>query len=124
LAAAPGHHVARQRRQLHQLLRELRASARRGVAKRRERAGVHAKVLTRATERAHTSERAARRRELDRLALALAAHDPERTLARGYALVEDRAGRALGSAAAARKAGEVRLRFRDGNLPATVGEEP
>jgi exodeoxyribonuclease VII large subunit len=124
LAAAPGHHVARQRHQLHQLLRELRASARRGVAKRGERAGVHAKVLSRATERAHTSERAARRRELDRLALALAAHDPERTLARGYALVEDRAGGALGSAAAAREARDVCLRFHDGDLPATVTDEP
>jgi exodeoxyribonuclease VII large subunit len=124
LAAAPGHHVARQRRQLHQLLRELRASARRGVAKRRERAGVHAKVLGRATERAHTSERAARRRELERLALALAAHDPERTLARGYALVEDRAGQALASAAAARNAGDVRLRFHDGTLRATVADKP
>ncbi|HTX09092.1 MAG TPA: exodeoxyribonuclease VII large subunit [Solirubrobacteraceae bacterium] len=124
LAAAPGHHVARQRHQLHQLLRELRASARRGVAKRREHAGVHAKVLSRATERAHTSERAARRRELDRLALALAAHDPERTLARGYALVENRAGRALGSAGAAREAREIRLRFHDGTLPATIDDEP
>jgi exodeoxyribonuclease VII large subunit len=123
LAAAPGHHVARQRHQLHQLLRELRASARRGVAKRRERAGVHAKVLSRATERAHTSERAARRRELDRLALALAAHDPDRTLARGYALVEDRAGRALGSAAAASDARNVRLRFHDGTLPATITDD-
>src|SRR5690242_12139160 len=97
LAAAPGHHVDRQRRQLHQLLRELRASARRAVAKGRERAGVHAKVLDRATERARTSDRATRRRELERLALALAAHDPERTLARGYALVDDRDGQALGS---------------------------
>ncbi|HYB28287.1 MAG TPA: exodeoxyribonuclease VII large subunit [Solirubrobacteraceae bacterium] len=123
LAAAPGHHVARQRRQLHQLLRELRASARRGVAKRRERAGVHAKVVGRATERARTSDRAARGRELQRLALALAAHDPERTLARGYALVEDHAGQALGSAAAARAAGDVRLRFHDGTLPATVADE-
>lgn len=120
LAAAPGHHVARQRRQLHQLLRELRASARRGLAKSQERAGVHAKVLGRATERARTSDRAARRRELERLVLALAAHDPERTLARGYALVEDRDGQALGSAAAARGAHEVRLRFHDGAIDAEV----
>jgi exodeoxyribonuclease VII large subunit len=120
LAAAPGHHVARQRRQLHQLLRELRASARRGVAKRRERAGGHAGVLGRATVRARTSDVAARRRELERLALALAAHDPDRTLARGYALVEDRTGQALGSAAAARAAHDVRLRFHDGALDAEV----
>jgi exodeoxyribonuclease VII large subunit len=120
LAAAPGHHVARQRRQLHQLLRELRASARRGVAKGQERAGVHAKVLGRSVDRARTSDRAARRRELEQLALALAAHDPERTLARGYALVEDREGQALGSAAAARSAHELRLRFHDGAIDAEV----
>jgi exodeoxyribonuclease VII large subunit len=120
LAAAPGHHVARQRRQLHQLLRELRASARRGVTKGRERAGVHTKVLGRATERARTSDQAARRRELERLALALAAHDPGRTLARGYALVEDRDSRALGSAAAVRVAHDVRLRFHDGPVDAEV----
>ncbi|HET6871122.1 MAG TPA: exodeoxyribonuclease VII large subunit [Solirubrobacteraceae bacterium] len=120
LAAAPGHHVARQRAQLHQLLRELRASARRAVASGRERAGVHANVLDRATERARTSDRATRRRELERLALALAAHDPERTLSRGYALVEDRDGQALGSAAAARAAHDIRLRFHDDALDAEV----
>jgi len=124
LAAAPGHHVARERRRLHQLVRELRASARRGIEKGRERAGVHAKVLGRGAERARSTERAARRRELERLALALAAHDPDRTLARGYALVEDRAGQALGSAAAARSAHDVRLRFHDGTLDATVTDEP
>ena len=120
LAAAPGHHVARERRRLHQLVRELRASARRRLEKGSERAGVHAKVLGRATERARTSDAAARRRELERFALALAAHDPERTLARGYALVEDRAGGALGSAAGALAAGEVRLRFHDGTVDAEV----
>jgi exodeoxyribonuclease VII large subunit len=120
LAAAPGHHVARQRRQLHQLLRELRASARRGVTRGRERAGVHAKVLGRATERARSTDGAARRRELERLGLALAAHDPDRTLARGYAVVEDRDGQALGSAAAVRAAHDVRLRFRDGRVDAEV----
>jgi exodeoxyribonuclease VII large subunit len=120
LAAAPSHHVARERRRLHQLVRELRASARRGVERGRQRAGVHMLVLDRGAERARTSEHAGRRRELDRLALALAAHDPDRTLARGYALVEDRAGEALGSAQAARAAGEVRLRFHDGAVDAEV----
>jgi exodeoxyribonuclease VII large subunit len=120
LAAAPGHHVARERRRLHQLARELRASARRGLETGRERAGAHAGAITRATERARTTERAGRERELHSLALALAAHDPERTLARGYALVEDRAGQALGSAGAARAAHDVRLRFHDGTVDAEV----
>jgi exodeoxyribonuclease VII large subunit len=120
LAAAPGHHVARERRRLHQLVRELRASARRRVGTGRDRAGAHAAAIARATERARTFDRAARRRELERLALALAAHDPERTLARGYALVEDRAGEALGSAQAARAANDLRLRFHDGTVDAEV----
>jgi exodeoxyribonuclease VII large subunit len=120
LAAAPGHHVARERHRLHQLLRELRASARRGVAKGGERAGAHAGALARATDRAHTSERAARARDLERLALALAAHDPDRTLARGYALVEDRTGEPLTNAGAARDAHDLRLRFNDGTVDAEV----
>ena len=58
--------------------------------------------------------------------LALAAHDPERTLARGYALVESADGAPLGSAAAARRARELSLRFHDGAVPAHVtdGDEP
>ena len=43
--------------------------------------------MSRTSERTQGSEAARRRRELERLALALGAHDPERTLARGYALV-------------------------------------
>jgi exodeoxyribonuclease VII large subunit len=124
LATAPGHHVARERRRLHQLVRELRASARRRAETDRERAAAQAGAIIRATERARSSGRAGRARELQRLALALAAHDPGRTLARGYALVEDHAGEALGSAHAARAAGLLRLRFHDGSLPATVSPEP
>jgi exodeoxyribonuclease VII large subunit len=57
---------------------------------------------------------------LERLRLALAAHDPERTLARGYALVEDAAGEPVTSATAARAAGRVRVRFADDAVSATV----
>jgi exodeoxyribonuclease VII large subunit len=118
LAAAPGHHVARERRRLHQLVRELRASARRGVVRGRERAAAHETALTRTVDRALTTDRARRDRELERLALALAAHDPDRTLARGYALVEDRAGEPLPSAGAARAAHDIRIRFHDGAVDA------
>jgi exodeoxyribonuclease VII large subunit len=120
LAAAPAQHIARHRRHLHQLLRELRASARRAVSEGRSRSGRHAVALDRAVERARTTDRAGRDRELRRLALALAAHDPVRTLARGYALVEDRSGQALGSAAAARNAHDLHLRFHDGAVDAEV----
>ncbi len=117
---APREHLERNRGRLHQLLRELRASARRACSSRRELAGVHVLVLRRTAARAETSEAARRRADVGRLALALAAHDPERTLARGYALVTDRAGQPLGSADAARAAEDLELRFHDGVVPARV----
>jgi exodeoxyribonuclease VII large subunit len=117
----PAEQIARHRRHLHQLLRELRASAKRAGDAGRSLASVHLLVLRRTTARAGSSDHAKRRSELERLALTLAAHDPERTLARGYALVEDRAGEPLTSAAAARAAHDLRLRFRDGRVSAQVG---
>jgi len=123
LARAPNEHVARHRRHLHQLLRELRAAAKRAGEEGRSLASVHLLVLRRSAARAQTSERARRRGELDRLALALAAHDPDRTLARGYALVENRAGEPLASVGAARVARAVRLRFHDGTVPARTEDE-
>jgi exodeoxyribonuclease VII large subunit len=122
LARAPTEHVSRHRRHLHQLLRELRASANRRVDQGRERADKHLLVLTRSADRARGSDTARRRADLERLALALAAHDPERTLARGYALVEDDAGEPLPSAAAARAAGRLQLRFHDATVGARVTE--
>jgi exodeoxyribonuclease VII large subunit len=123
LSRAPAQHVARHRRRLHQWLRELRASARRAGSDGRSLAGVHLLVLGRSAERARTSDAAKRRRALEGLALSLAAHDPERTLRRGYALVEDATGEPLGSAAAAREAGSLGIRFHDGRVPARVTEQ-
>ncbi|MBV8429672.1 MAG: exodeoxyribonuclease VII large subunit [Solirubrobacterales bacterium] len=120
LARAPASHLERQRRHLHQMLRELRASAKRAVDQGRSLASVHLLVLGRSAARGAGSDRDKRRSELSRLALALAAHDPDRTLARGYALVEDTGGEPLASAAATRAAGELRLRFHDGRVPARV----
>ncbi len=124
LSRAPAQHLARHRKALHQLLRELRAGARRQEVAGRELAKVHRLVLERTAARAQGSGRDQRRRELERLSLALAAHDPQRTMARGYALVSDRSGVPLGSAAAARQARELTLRFHDGALPAEVAAEP
>ena len=64
-----------------------------------------------------------RRGDLARLSLALAAHDPERTLARGYALVEDADGELVTSARAARAAGDVSVRFHDDRVRARIDEE-
>jgi exodeoxyribonuclease VII large subunit len=64
-----------------------------------------------------------RPRELQQLALALAGHDPQRTLERGYALAESAdGGRALTTAEATRAARELRLRFADGTVRAEVSE--
>ena len=120
VSRAPANHIARHRRHLYQLLGELRASALRAAEDRRSLARVHLLVLRRTQERARTSDPTRRRRELERLALALAAHDPERTLARGYALVSNRAGEPLARAAAVREARAVDLRFHDGVVPASV----
>ena len=59
---------------------------------------------------------------LESLALALAAHDPERVVERGYAVVDDRAGTVITSAAAAREAGAIRLFFADAAVEATTDE--
>jgi exodeoxyribonuclease VII large subunit len=123
LSRAPMQQVQRHRRQLHQLVRELRASARRARETRRSLADTHLTVLSRSAARTQGSDCIKRRRELERLALALAAHDPDRTLARGYALVQDRAGEPLGSAASARDARDLRLRFHDGVVDAAVSED-
>ncbi len=135
LSRAPAHHVARHRARLHQSLRELRASARRAVAAGEKAATLRAAALARkasAAELARTRgaararadaaalDRAAavasrrRRRDLERLALALAAHDPQRTLERGYALVEGPDGEPVTGAAAAAAAARLTLRMHDG----------
>ena len=145
LSRAPAEHVARHRAHLHQRLRELRASARRRVGTGRERANRHLVVLDRkaagagldgvrrlaelnlqATRLARTSTGATARRgeDLERLALALGAHDPDLVLARGYALAEDPAGEPITSAEGARAARDLGLRFHDGRVRATVHDGP
>ncbi len=118
LSRAPGEHVARERARLHQDLREMRASGRRRLAGERARVARRALVLDR---KAHSAALDARRATgLQALAMALAAHDPARTLERGYALVTDAAGEPVTTAAAAREAGAVSLRFGDAAVDATI----
>ena len=66
--------------------------------------------------------RGRRTRELERLALALAGHDPQRTLERGYALAQASDGSPVSSARAARERGALTLRFADGAVDAEVTE--
>jgi exodeoxyribonuclease VII large subunit len=120
LSRAPRQQIERRRVQLHQLLRELRAASRRGVQRGRAQNERDGSALARSVLRATGSDAAARRRTLERLSLALAAHDPERTLARGYAIVSDGAGEPLSGAEHARSARELQVRFHDGSVAATV----
>jgi exodeoxyribonuclease VII large subunit len=123
LGRVPGEHVARHRRDLHQRLRELRAASGRRAAEGRELTRTRAVVLQRKTAAATGGEAQARRRALDGLGLALAAHDPRRVLERGYAMVDDGAEGLVTSREQARAAGRVRITFADGSTPARIEDD-
>jgi exodeoxyribonuclease VII large subunit len=123
LSRAPSQQLDRQRRRLHQLTKELRAGSRRQRQRSDAAVGAAARTLERVGVRGAGADAGARRRDLERLALALGAHDPQRTLARGYALVTDRAGLALGSAEAASAARSLTLRFHDGAVETEVQDQ-
>src|SRR3954454_11280156 len=125
LSRAPADHVARHRARLHQQGRELRASTRPARACAARHTATTALVLERKARAAAGAERSQLARDLERLALALAAHEPQRTLERGYALVEDPAGEPVTSAAGAREHAELTFRLRDGTVsvrPQPYGE--
>jgi len=147
LARGPARALQRQRAVLNQKTREIRAASERGIAQRAafqrriasivlerarrrgvdrvERAGEdarrrHAAALDTAAGRAL----AQRREALRKAAVALRAHDPERTLERGYALAESPGGEPLTGAAAVAAAGRFSLRFSDGRIDARTAGDP
>jgi exodeoxyribonuclease VII large subunit len=122
LSRAPAAHLERQQTRLHQQLREIRAGSRRRMEAERRVTERRAVVLARKVDSSLLDCRERRPRDLERLALALAGHDPQRTLERGYTLVQSSDGRAVSTAVDARQAGDLRLRFADGVLPAKVSE--
>ena len=145
LARGPARALRRERIALNQKTREIRAAAGRGVAersafqrrialvvldriaRRTAKGASMAEAANRrrslAVERAAVTALRRRRESLHRAAMALRAHDPERTLERGYALAEDAAGEPVTDAAAAIAAGRVKLRFADGGVGATIEPE-
>ena len=122
LSRAPAIHLDRQRTRLHQELREIRAASNRRVASERRRTREYALALRRATDTFIVDCRRRRPRELEQLALALAGHDPQRTLERGYVLVGTTDGEPVLTASRAREADEVKLRFADGTIPAKIDQ--
>jgi exodeoxyribonuclease VII large subunit len=123
LSRAPAAHLERQRRTLHQTLREVRAASRRVVAEAQTDTLRRARELDRSRGRARADCAVRRPGELERLRLALGAHDPARTLARGYAMVEDDAGAPITTAAAAKAAASVVIRFTDDAVAARIEPE-
>jgi exodeoxyribonuclease VII large subunit len=122
LSRAPSEHLARQRTHLHQQLREARASAARRLEFERQLSQRRAVVLHRKTQASVLECRERRRRELERLELALAGHDPQRTLERGYALVSTPGGEPVLTAGQARRQGDLQLTFADDSVSVGVSE--
>ncbi|HEY2715788.1 MAG TPA: exodeoxyribonuclease VII large subunit [Solirubrobacterales bacterium] len=142
LARGPARALRRERSKLNQMIREVRAASERGFSERSlfqrriaavvlERARRRALERTAAglaeerrrgaaIERAAARDLARRREALRQAAVTLRAHDPERTLERGYALAESTDGTPVTSAAAAAAAEQVKLRFADGRVGARV----
>ena len=120
LSRAPADHLARQRTRLHQQLRETRAGSRRRLST--EHALTERRTLALQRKVQSSLQDCLRRHpnELSQLALTLAAHDPQRTLERGYALVQSPSGEPISTAALARETADVRLRFADATVPAQV----
>ena len=104
----------------------MRASATRRDRRATRRARARARV---ALQRRRRRPRRPRRRGAPRarstaLAAALGAHDPERVVARGYAVVDDRDGDVITSAADGPRApATVRLFFADADVDATIEDD-
>ena len=143
-ARALAHHMQGQRSRLHQLLREVRAASRRSLTTRRsasQRQGVaicrkHEATLVemrrarkrmrgsaRSLERHTRDDAAVRAKALEGLERTLNAHEPDRVLERGYAIVEGEGAEVLTRADAARRARRFGVRFFDDRVDATVVEK-
>jgi exodeoxyribonuclease VII large subunit len=123
LARGPSRALRRERIALNQKTREIRASSERGLAERRSfQRRLALVVLSRVARRAAGAEADNRREALRRAEVAFRAHEPERTLERGYALAEDAAGEPVTGAAEAVAAGRVKLRFADGRVGARIDQ--
>jgi exodeoxyribonuclease VII large subunit len=121
LAGAPERTVRGERARLHQMLREVRASATRRVGERRALTSRFALVASRKATAG--SDPAQAESKLAAFDAAIRGHDPQRTLERGYALVESDAGEAVTTAEAARAEERVRVRFADDVVRARIEDE-
>jgi exodeoxyribonuclease VII large subunit len=118
-------HMRSERSRVHQKIREIRAASARAVGGRADLLARFGLVLSRKREATLHAASAAgeQRRRLASLAATLGAHDPDRVLERGYALVSGSGGEVIASAAAARRAGRFRVRFADDDVAAEVTDD-
>ncbi|MEX0620837.1 MAG: exodeoxyribonuclease VII large subunit, partial [Solirubrobacterales bacterium] len=141
-AAAPGRAIKAQRVILDQKAREVQAASGRRIHTRRDRISTLVqKSLVPAVGRASREGRASNsglsvragalearvRTRIDAalthcrsVSVALRAHDPERTLERGFARIEDELGEPVVTTARARVAGRLAVIFADGQVEAEV----
>ncbi|MCB0876169.1 MAG: hypothetical protein KDB46_08245, partial [Solirubrobacterales bacterium] len=97
-----------------------RDAALHGAGSARERLAARASALDRQAGAA-TGDRGV---ELRLIAQTLAAHEPDRVLERGYAIVSDPGGEVVTSAEAARRRERLRVRFSDDDvLTEVIGDE-
>src|SRR6204780_4437498 len=120
LSRAPSEQLRRARVHLHQQLREMRAGARRRGQTESALTVRRALVLERKASATARECRERAPRGLAQLALALSGHDPQRTLERGYVLVQSPAGEPIADVGQARRQGSVRLRFADDTVAARI----
>ena len=141
-AGAPARAVRIQRVALNQRTREIRAAAARGVVAREvalRNSTVRGLVPAAGRRRRHLASEVAENallparltgpvekllardgQKLDAQALATRAHDPQRTLERGYARIEDSKGEAVTSKKDAIRANRLDIHFADGDVGAEV----
>ncbi|MCW3017000.1 MAG: xseA, partial [Solirubrobacterales bacterium] len=92
----------------------------RGRSRRTQDVTRAALMLSRKAAAGAGADATGQRARLAALRSALAAHDPDRIVERGYAVVDDGAGGVITSAADARRARAVRLFFADASVGATI----
>ncbi len=121
-ARAIAGHMRAERSRLHQKIREIRAASARSMVARSERLSTFGLVLGRRREATlhELAPQGSSRSRLASLAATLDAHDPERVLERGYAMVTDTEGKLVARAEAARQAGRINVRFADDDVEADV----
>jgi exodeoxyribonuclease VII large subunit len=114
-AQAPPRHVASLRTALHQRLREVRAASRERIGERSREIAQVAAGLPREPGRGIRDRRAA----VEAARRTILAHDPQRTLERGYARIES-GGRTVTRVAGLEVGAELEIGFADGRAGATT----